>query len=85
VECLLKRPPSPDGFIEALCRLVRDGVDVLTGVEVAQRVGEDPGAIDQITTQLGFPASVFSNAGRGIWRRQDVDDYLARRKTSSGG
>ncbi len=83
VEFLLKRPPSPDGFVEAICRFVRDGVDILTKVEVSTRAGRGPGAGDEIVAQPGFPAPLFSNAGRGIWRAQDVDGYLARRNTGT--
>ncbi len=79
VEFLLKRPPSPDGFVETICRLVRDGVDILTGVEVSMRAERGPGAGDEVAAQPGFPAPLFRKAGRGIWRAQDVDAYLARR------
>jgi len=35
VEFLLRRPSSGD-FVEALCRFVRDGVDMVTAVEAAE-------------------------------------------------
>ncbi len=85
VEFLLKRPPSPDGFLEAICHFVRDGVDILTEVEAAARVGRSPAAfLDEVASQPEFPASLFRKAQWGIWRAGDVDAYLARRDSVPG-
>lgn len=84
VEFLLKRPQAPDGFVEAISRFVRDGVDILTGVEIAARLGRSPQAfLDEVASQSDFPAPLFRKADRGIWRAQDVDTYLARQASAN--
>jgi hypothetical protein len=84
VEFLLKRPQAPDGFLEATCRFVRDGVDILTGVEVAPRVGRSPQAfLDEVASQSVFPAPLYRKADRGIWRAQDVETYLDRQASEN--
>ncbi len=79
VEFLLKRPPSPDGFLEALCRFVQDRVNILTGVEVAARLQRTPAAfLDDLAGRPDFPKPLFRKGHRGLWRAQDIDAYLAR-------
>ncbi len=80
VEFLLKRPTSPDGFVEAICRLVRDGEDILSAVEAADRVGLPPQAfLEHVASDPQFPAPLFGSAHRKIWRTADVEAYLNRR------
>lgn len=82
VEFLLNRPHGADGFVETVCRLVRDGVDILSGVEVAARLGQPPATfLTAVAGQPDFPEPLFRSTDRGIWRTQDVDAYLARHRS----
>ncbi len=82
VEFLLKRPVAPDGFVEAICRLVRDGEDILSAVEVAERVGFSPRAfLEEVASQPDFPPPLFRQMHRRVWRTADVEAYLRRHAT----
>ncbi len=79
VEFLLKRPPSPNGFIEAVCRFVRDGEDILSAVEAAERIGLSPHAfLERVAADSDFPPPLFGTEHRKVWRSADVDGYLKR-------
>lgn len=76
VEFLLKRPPTGD-FVEAVCALVRDGVDLVTAVGAADLAGVTPRVfIEEIASRPDFPAPLYRQEHRAIWRRADVDAYL---------
>lgn len=77
LEFLLNRPHGPDGFLETICRNVRDGITVLTGVEVATRLDLSPAAVLELAASSTFPSPLFRNAGLGIWRAQDIDAHVA--------
>lgn len=81
VEFLLKRPSSPDGFLETLCRLVRDGETVLSAVEAAELAGLAPkGFLEDMASRPDFPAPLFRREHRALWRAEDVEEYLRRRE-----
>jgi len=76
VEFLLKRPASGD-FVEAVCRLVQDGVEIISAVEAAALAGVPPRAfLDEVASRPDFPAPLFRRDHRALWRRADVDAYL---------
>ena len=76
VEFLLKRPASGD-FVEAVCRLVQDGVEIVSAVEAADLAGVSPRAfLDEVASRPDFPAPLFRQDHRALWRRADVDAYL---------
>jgi len=76
VEFLLKRPSTGD-FVEAVCLLVQDGVEILSAVEAADLAGVSPRAfLDEVASRPDFPAPLFRQDHRALWRRADVDAYL---------
>lgn len=76
VEFLLKRPSTGD-FVEVVCRLVRDGVEIVNAVEAAELVGVPPRAfLDEVASRPDFPAPLFRQDHRALWRRAEVDAYL---------
>lgn len=76
VAFLLGRPPSGD-FVEAVCRFVRDGVDVVSAVEAAEAVGLPPGEfLDRVASREEFPAPLFRRGHRALWARREVEAYL---------
>lgn len=76
VEFLLKRPASGD-FVEAVCRLVQDGVEIVSTVEAAALAGVPPRSfLDEVASRPDFPAPLFRRDHRALWRRADVDAYL---------
>lgn len=76
VEFLLKRPPTGD-FVEAVCRLVQDGVEILSAVEAADLAGISPRVfLDEVASRPDFPAPLFRQDHRALWRRADIDAYL---------
>lgn len=76
VEFLLKRPASGD-FVEAVCRLVHAGVEIVSAVEAADLAGVSPRAfLDEVASRPDFPAPLFRQDHRALWRRADVDAYL---------
>ena len=77
VEFLLKRPSSPDGFLETLCRLVRDGENVLSAVEAAELAGLSPKVfLEEMASRHDFPQPLFRREHRALWRAADVEAYL---------
>ena len=76
VEFLLKRPPSGD-FVEAIARLVRDGVEIVTAVEAAEMAGVPPRTLlDEVASRADFPVPLYRKEHRAVWRRAEVDAYL---------
>jgi len=76
VEFLLKRPASGD-FVEAVCRLVQDGVEIVSAVEAADLAGVSPRTfLDEVASRPDFPAPLFRQDHRALWRRAEVDAYL---------
>lgn len=76
VEFLRKRPASGD-FVEAVCRLVQDGVEIVSAVEAADLAGVSPRTfLDEVASRPDFPAPLFRQDHRALWRRADVDAYL---------
>ena len=76
VEFLLKRPSSGD-FVEAVCRFVRDGVDVVTAVEAAESAGLSPREfLARVAPRADFPAPLFRREHRALWARDGVEAYL---------
>ncbi len=78
---LLTRAGAGEGFLEAVCRLVSDGVDVVTAVEAAEMVGGPPA---ELAARPGFPAPLHGAGTRALWRRADVERY-ARQQAPPGG
>lgn len=79
VEFLLKRPAAPDGFVETVARLVRDGEEIVSAVEAAEVVGLPPRAfLDELATRPDFPRPLFNAGTRALWRRAEVEAYVAR-------
>lgn len=84
VEFLLSRPASADGFLEALCRLVRDGEPILTAVEAAGQAAVPPAQfLGDVAARPDFPAPLFRREHRAIWRKTDIEAYLAAGSTRS--
>lgn len=77
-EFLLTRAGAGDGFLEAVCRLVTEGVDVVTAVEAAEMAGLPPAAAGGLADRPGFPAPLYGRGREALWRRADVDRYLRR-------
>jgi len=76
VEFLLKRPASGD-FVEAVCRLVQDGVEIVSAVEAADLAGVSPRTfLDEVASRPDFNAPLFRQDHRALWRRAEVDAYL---------
>ena len=76
VEFLLRRPSSGD-FVEAVCRFVRDGVDVVTAVEAAESAGLAPREfLERVASRTEFPAPLFRHEHRALWARGEVEAYL---------
>lgn len=86
VEFLLKRPSSRDGFLETLCRLVRDGETVLSAVEAAELAGMAPkGFLDEMASRPDFPQPLFRREHRALWRAADVEAYLRTHGATQSG
>lgn len=86
VEFLLKRPSSPDGFLETLCRLVRDGENVLSAVEASELAGLSPKALlAEMASRPDFPAPLFRREHRALWRATEVQDYLRTHGATHSG
>lgn len=76
VEFLLKRPSTGD-FVEAVSRLVRDGVEIVTVVAAAEMAGVPPRTfLEEIASRADFPAPLYRKEHRAAWRRADVEAYL---------
>lgn len=76
VEFLLKRPSSGD-FVEAVCRFVRDGVEIVSSVEAAELAGVPPKKfLNEFASRPDFPTPLFQQDHRALWRRADVDAYF---------
>lgn len=84
VEFILGRPSASDDFVAAVCRFVRDGEEVMSAVEAAERAGIPPRAfLEGIATAPDFPLPLFRKDHRAVWRRADVEAYLETRSTQS--
>lgn len=77
---LLARAGGGEGFLEAVCRLVTDGADVVTAVEAAALAGVPPAEAAELSTRPGFPAPVYGRGRRALWRRADVERYAHRHR-----
>ena len=83
VEFLLKRPSSLDGFLETLCRLVRDGENVLSAVEASELAGLSPKAfLAEMASRPDFPAPLFRREHRALWRAAEVGAYLTTHEST---
>lgn len=79
VEFLLRRPGSADGFVETICRLVRDGVEIFSAVEAAEAAGVPPKVfLEEVASRPNFPTPLFTRGHQVVWRRAEVEAYLAR-------
>lgn len=77
VEFLLGRAGAQDGFLEAICRLVKGGESLVTAVEAAELAGVPPRTfLEDLAARSDFPAPVFRREHRAIWRKRDVEKYL---------
>jgi len=77
VEFLLKRPPSGD-FVETVARLVRDGEEIVNAVEAAELAGVPPRTfLEELAARSDFPSPLYRKDHRAIWRRAEVQAYLA--------
>jgi hypothetical protein len=74
-EFLLSRAGAREGFLEAVCRLVADGIDVVTAVEAAEMVGLPLAAAGDLAARPGFPSPLYGRGPRALWRRADVERY----------
>jgi hypothetical protein len=84
VELLLNRPGSGD-FVEAVCRYVRDGVEIITAVAAAETAGvPPPDFLERVASREDFPTPLFRRDHRAVWRREEVEAYLRTwRETAS--
>lgn len=77
VDFLLKRPGSGD-FVEAVCRLVRDGEEIVSAVEAAELLSVPPKTfLEDLAARPRFPAPLYRQDHRAVWRRADVEAYRA--------
>ncbi len=77
VEFLLGRAGAQEGFLEAICRMVRSGEEAASAVEAAELAGVPPKVfLEEIASRPDFPAPVFRAEHRAVWRRAEVERYL---------
>lgn len=77
VEFLLKRPPAQDDFVDAVCRLVRDGEEIFNVVEAADAAHLPPQMfLDDMASRPDFPQPLFRNGHKAVWRKAEVLTYL---------
>ncbi len=78
VQFLLSRAGAQNGFLETICRMVTNDEALLTAVEAAELAGIAPKVfLESVAAQPAFPAPIFRQEHRAIWRKVDVDVYLA--------
>jgi hypothetical protein len=79
VAFLLGRPTSADGFLETLCRLVRDGENIVTAVEAGDLAALPPREfLETVAARSDFPPPLFRKDHRAVWRKSDIEAYLRR-------
>lgn len=79
LDFVLRRPAASDSFIAAVCRLVAGGEEILSAVEAAEWFGVSPRAfLEEIAARPDFPAPLFANAAKRLWRAADVQTYQHR-------
>jgi hypothetical protein len=79
VEFFLSRPTDAHSFLATLCRLVRDGEDIVTVVEAAEILGVPPGTLLDPDRAGTLPAPLAGEGRYRIWRRADIAAARARR------
>lgn len=85
VEFLLKRPSAADDFVALVCRLVRDGEEIMSVVEAAEAAGLEPKAfLAGPASDPEFPQPLFRKDHKAVWRRADVEVYLAHHADRNG-
>jgi len=84
VEFFLSRPTSERSFLATLCRLVRDGEDVVTVVEAAEILGVPPSALLDPSGSAGLPQPLVGEGRYRLWRRADIVAAQARRAAGGG-
>jgi predicted DNA-binding transcriptional regulator AlpA len=85
VEFLLKRPSATDDFVAEVCRLVRNGEEIMNVIEAAEAAGLDPKAfLDSVASDPDFPKPLFRKEHKAVWRKADVEAYLARHEDRNG-
>ena len=85
VEFLLKRPGATDDFVAEVCRLVHSGEEMMNVIEAAEAAGLDPKAfLDSVASDPDFPKPLFRKEHKAVWRRADVEAYLARHGDRNG-
>jgi len=85
VEFLLKRPIAADDFVAQVCRLVRDGEEIMSVIEAAEAAGLEPKAfLAGLASDPEFPQPLFRKDHKAVWRRADVEAYLARHADRNG-
>lgn len=78
VAFLLKRPPAPDDFVETVCRLVQNGEEIMNVVEAADAAHMPPQMfLDEVASRPDFPEPLFRSGRKIVWRKADVERYLA--------
>lgn len=86
VAFLLKRPSASDDFVEAVCRLVRDGEEIINVVAAADLAHLPPQMfLDEVVSRPEFPPALFRNERKIVWRRMDVEKYLAKHLRRADG
>jgi len=79
VEFFLSRPTDAHSFLATLCRLVRDGEDVVTVVEAAEILGVPPAALLDPDHAGVLPVALAGEGRYRIWRRADIAAARTRR------
>ena len=79
VQFFLSRPSAGPSFLEAVCRLARDGVDFVTVVEAADVLGVPPSSLLDPGRTANLPAPIFGVGRYRLWRRADIAALRARR------
>ncbi len=77
VQFLLGRTGAQDGFLETICRMVASDDPPLTAVGAAEMAGVPPTVfLADLAARANFPAPVFRQAHRAVWRKADIEHYL---------
>lgn len=85
VEFLLKRPSAADDFVAQVSRLVRDGQELMNVVEAAEAAGLEPKAfLNGLASEPDFPRPLFRKDHKAVWRKADVEAFLARHGDRNG-
>ncbi|HLJ60868.1 MAG TPA: hypothetical protein VKZ50_14180 [bacterium] len=79
VEFFLSRPTDAHSFLATLCRMVRDGEDIVTVVEAAEILNVSPTTLLDPDRAGVLPVPLVGEGRYRIWRRADMTAARVRR------